>query len=244
MISDIIKDYEYCGHIINLSTKPGEEIIIRNSKPKIVSEELYNLVNSKNKRVKVYRENKLDILYDVNNKKCKYKYLKDKDIYIYEGKGIYLKENIITRLLYQDVVKTLEIIIQDKGRFLAILKSDITNSSTLNKEDIIKQLKKLDLEYSKLLELSFIGEISKEEFELKTNELNNKISEYNNILNDIKDNISKVSLLEIKFNKFISNIKYKDINKIDLIRLCIDRVVISRISRGNYDIKIKYKYEI
>lgn len=50
MISNIIKDYEYCCHIINLATKQ-EKIIARVSKHKIVLEELYNLVYNKNKRV-------------------------------------------------------------------------------------------------------------------------------------------------------------------------------------------------
>lgn len=242
-VSLVLKDYEYCGHTVNLLKRKEGPIILKDTRIAIVTEEEYALANLPSIKRKEYynsRVNKLDFIYTEDGKKLLYKKRSKTNKYMYEKNGVRILEEHLIKILINDINITLNQIKEDKESFYQILKERILKkNSKLSKKEINDNLKKLHLSYSKLLENSFLNNITTEEFEFESEKINNKINCYNEELKKSDDIEVELVLLERKFNMFISNLKEEYSNDIELIRSVINRVKIYT----NNDIEIIYKYE-
>ena len=81
-------------------------------------------------------------------------------------------------------------------------------------------------------------------FENKSKEINDKMISIKELLNQNVNIKSQLVLLERKFNMFLETIEKIPKDEIELIRMMIEKVVISKIDKNQYDVKIKYKFEL
>ena len=81
-------------------------------------------------------------------------------------------------------------------------------------------------------------------FASKSKEINDKMSYVEELLNQNVNIKSQLVLLERKFNIFLESIENTPSDEIELIRMMIEKVVISKIAKNQYDVKIKYKFEL
>ena len=105
-------------------------------------------------------------------------------------------------------------------------------------------MKGLDTEYARLLENYFLQKVTSTYFEKMSKELNDKINAIKDLLNASTNIKTQVALLERKFNMFLELIKGEPRNEIELIRMMIERVEINKTADNQYDVKIKYKFEL
>ena len=112
------------------------------------------------------------------------------------------------------------------------------------KQELEKKLKNLDAEYAKLLENYFLKKVTSKYFENMSKELNDKMNDVKDLLNASTNIKTQVALLERKFNMFLELIKEEPRNEIELIRMMIERVEINKTADNQYDVKIKYKFEL
>ena len=245
-VSEVVSDYEYCGHIVNLVRKKEPPIIIKNKRLSIVTEEEYELANKKrleHKNELESRKNKLDFIYDINGKKLIYS--KDEYGFYYSSKVFQLREKTLIKMLYTDAILVLEKMKKDTNKFYQILVKRITvKECKIPKQELEKNLKVLDAEYAKLLEKFFLQKVTSKYFEKMSKELNDKMNAIKDLLNASTNIKTQVTLLERKFNMFLELIKEEPRNEIELIRMMIERVEINKTTDNQYDVKIKYKFEL
>ena len=245
-VSEVVSDYEYCGHIVNLVRKKEPPIIIKNKRLSIVTEEEYELANKKrleHKNELESRKNKLDFIYDINGKKLIYS--KDEYGFYYTSKTFQLREKTLIKMLYTDAILVLEKIKKDTNKFYQILVKRITATECkIPKQELEKKLKNLDAEYAKLLENYFLQKVTSKYFEKMSKELNDKMNAIKDLLNASTNIKTQVALLERKFSMFLELIKEAPRNEIELIRMMIERVEINKTADKQYDVKIKYKFEL
>ena len=244
-ILSIISDYEYCGHIVNLVKRKDGQIILKDRRPRIVSEEEYELANRKrldNKKKLESRKNKLNFIYDSSGKKLFYCNCKGK--FVYQAKGFQVCEKTLIKMLYGDAISTLKEIQKNSPKFYQTLERRITiNSCKIPKQELEKKLKQLDGEYASLLEKYFMQKVTIKYFESKSKEINDKMNSIKELLNQNVNIKSQLVLLERKFNMFLESLEDIPQDEIELIRMMIEKVVISKIAKNQYDVKIKYKFE-
>ena len=81
-------------------------------------------------------------------------------------------------------------------------------------------------------------------FESKSKEINDMMNSIKELLNQNLNIKSQLVLLERKFNMFLESLEDIPQDEIELIRMMIEKVVISKIAKNQYDVKIKYKFEL
>ena len=245
-VLSIISDYEYCGHVVNLVKKKDGPIILKNRRPRIVTEEEYEFANKKRLEHKTKldsRKNKLNFIYDSNGKKLIY--TESKGNFIYKAKGFQVCEKTLIKMLYVDAVSTLKEIQNNSIKFYQTLEKRITsNSCKIPKQELERKLKQLDVEYAALLEKYFMQKVTTKYFESKSKEINDKMISIKELLNQNVNMKSQLVLLERKFNMFLETLENEPKNEIEFIRMMTEKVVISKNAINQYDVKIKYKFEL
>ena len=91
---------------------------------------------------------------------------------------------------------------------------------------------------------SFYKKITTKYFESKSKEINDKIISFKELLNQNVNIKSQLVLLERKFNMFLETMENEPKNEIEFIRMMTEKVVISKTAINQYDVKIKYKFEL
>ena len=148
-------------------------------------------------------------------------------------------------MLYTDAILVLEKIKKDSNKFYEILVKRITTAECkISKQELEKKLKNLDAEYAKLLENYFLQKVTSKYFGKMSKELNDKMNAIKDLLNASTNIKTQVALLERKFSMFLELIKGEPRNEIELIRMMIERVEINKTADNQYDVKIKYKFEL
>lgn len=185
----IATDYEYCGHSINwLRHNDEEKILLRNTHEKIITEELFFVVQEKIKSHSKVIE-KLDHLG---------KYIID----IQTGKNLLFSKKQQIYFLRQNNKKTysidrfaIERVIFLELLYLFRLYLDVYSLNVKEKNEINKQTQreKLDYEYSIIVEQYFQGKIDKAHFERKSKTILLKINELERSTDD--DNFEKKILI-------------------------------------------------
>lgn len=81
-------------------------------------------------------------------------------------------------------------------------------------------------------------------FENISKELNDKMNSIKALSNTSTNIKTHVALLERNFNMFLELMKEESRNEIEFIRMMIESVVINKTANNQYDVKIKYKFEL
>ena len=98
--------------------------------------------------------------------------------------------------------------------------------------------------YAALLEKYFMQKVTTKYFESKSKEINDKMISIKELLNQNVNMKSQLVLLERKFNMFLETLENDPKNEIEFIRMMTEKVVISKNAINQYDVKIKYKFEL
>ena len=249
----IAKDYEYCGHSLNWVRHIKEEqVLLKNTHLAIIDEDLYArtqevIKNNSTRKEKLDHLGKLlvdrttgkNLLYEkpTYNKNGKY-FLRVNNLRQYS----FLAEDI-ENILYIDVLNVIECCKFDQIKFYDIMKNRLMNGNDFDKTKINSKLKSLNNEYSALLERYFNQLITEEMYENKSKGLLLKIKELELQLERLSETQAKIALFDIKFKKFIEDLKNTPKEKFDLIRFAISKVYINNVSNNNIDMTILYKFE-
>ena len=249
----IAKDYEYCGHSLNWVRHIKEEqVLLKNTHLAIIDEDLYArtqevIKNNSTRKKKLDHLGKLlvdrttgkNLLYEkpTYNKNGKY-FLRVNNLRQYS----FLAEDI-ENILYRDVLNVIECCKFDQIKFYDIMKNRLMNGNDFDKTKINSKLKSLNNEYSALLERYFNQLITEEMYENKSKGLLLKIKELELQLERLSETQAKIALFDIKFKKFIEDLKNTPKEKFDLIRFAISKVYINNVSNNNIDMTILYKFE-
>lgn len=250
---EIAKDYEYCGHSLNwIRHKEEEKIILKNTHLAIIDEELYQktqeIINHRSKqrldhigKLIIDRESERNLLYSKNKGDIQEYYLRD----LNTNRRIYsIKAKPLEDVIYQDVINTIKCCQKDKDKMYNIYKAKLFSGKEFNPTKIKNKLQQLNTEYSKLLESYFNKTITEEKFNDCSGQMLLKIKEQEVMLNSEMDIKSKLSLFDIRFEKFIENLKVLPVDKFQLIRLAVKKIYINTIpTKTNIDITIVYKFE-
>ena len=235
--------------------------------PPIIEEELWNKANKRLKeRSKKfgnqYKENKLIYtnryplsakIYCLNDKEVFHRRIQCKDAYditwvcskyLKEGKKVCNSANIRQSEIYQifdDIITKLKINIINIPNILIRMYKNNKNNIDINikEKELHKEKEKIISKKEKILELNLEGNLSNREF----NGLNNK---YNKIVQDIDE---EIKMLKKDITKFVRNeeklkeqlSKNSKINRIrdKLIKLLLDKIIVSTINNDKYNIKLK-----
>lgn len=249
----IAKDYEYCGHSLNWVRHIKEEqVLLKNTHLAIIDEDLYArtqevIKNNSTRKEKLDHLGKLfvdrttgkNLLYEKSksNKNGKY-YLRINNLRQYS----FLAEDI-ENILYRDVLNVIECCKFDQIKFYDIMKNRLMSGNDFDKSKINSRLKSLNNEYSALLERYFNQLITEEMYENKSKVLLLKIKELELQLERLSETQAKIALFDVKFKKFIEDLKNTPKEKFDLIRFAISKVYINNVSKNNIDMTILYKFE-
>ena len=249
----IAKDYEYCGHSLNWTRHIKEEqILLKNTHLAIIDEDLFartqEVISSKSTRKEkldhlgklfVDRTTGKNLLYEkpTSNKRGKY-YLRINNLRQYS----FLAEDI-ENILYRDVLNVIKCCKFDQIKFYDIMKNRLMKGNDFDKSKINSKLKSLNNEYSALLERYFNQLITEEMYENKSKVLLLKIKELELQLDRLSETQAKIALFDVKFKKFVEDLKNTPKEKFDLIRFAISKVYINNVSKNNIDMTILYKFE-
>lgn len=255
-IWEIARDYEYCGHAVNWENHPKEErIILKNTHPALVDEDLFmrtQEVIEKRSRFKHYRDHIGRMLIDRGSGRHLF-YAKgkgktfDNTCYFFRVGNCWkykILASVIEEVLYQDVIKIIELASNDQERLYKIFKQKLFGRQECSMEKLQKRLDDLNEEYSELLEQYFLKKIPQHLFETNAEKLKSKIRINEQSVENFGNIQIRLSLYEIKFKKFLEALKTKPDNRLEIIRMAIEKVYIEEvIDRKNFKITIVYKFE-
>ncbi len=172
--------------------------------------------------------------------------------YLKEGKKLCDSPNIRESELYKifdDIIDSLEIKLSEVSKILIELyKSNKNNIDISTKlEELEKSKEKIIIKKDKLLELNIEGNITNSEFAAKNNEFNNQLESIDKEISKIER--SKMNFEEIKekneklekiLNKKIRTTSTKD----KLIELLLDKIIVSKINdnKENLELKIFFNF--
>lgn len=252
MIGKIIRDYEYCGHVINMKHSDlFEKVIMKDKLPKIIDEELYERANEimSSKRVKYdSNEHLAKIIYDSEtNKHPSYSLFEKKPRYVFKEAGYSVDVETINNIVYKECLNTIAECCSYTDKFYELYRRKLFGVSYGNKDALEQELNSLNKSYERLLEQYFSGKISEKVFENKSDELQVSIRYKEEEINNYNTHISKVKMFERKFFAFIEDIKEFQQSDLELIKTCVSRIIIenkggTRKNR-NFTIKLKFKFE-
>lgn len=238
---EVATDYEYCGHSVNW-LKHKNKIILKNTHLAIVDEDLFmrtqKVLKSRSKRkldhlgkLVVDRKSGRNLLYS-KSKISKY-FLRDTKT----NKRIYsLSAHALEEVIFQDVVDTIKAQKSGADVYRRICGRECDFEKTQ------RELEKVNVEYSKLLESYFNNVICEEEFNKQASTMLKKIKICENMLNSRQHIESEIDLFGAKFDKFLDRLKDISFDRLRLIRLAVEKVYVEDINKGKIDISIIYKF--
>lgn len=248
MIWEIIKDYEYCGHSLNLLRKEKPPILVRNTHDAIISEELFKKANdsllSRNK--KETNINHLgSILKDaITDKKMSY-YSKNKEAFYYsKGCGYSMNAKVVHSLLYNEVLNLIKNCAENSNAIKELYKKRIFKTQLYDRQALEFKLTALNEVYASLIQDFFDQKITHAKFDYQSQEFVNQITNIEKQLKEYNNYEAKVTLYENKFIKFIKSLKEQPEDAIDLIKMVVSKVLISKPKgQKEIDLTIVYKCE-
>ena len=96
-----------------------------------------------------------------------------------------------------------------------------------------------------LFEKYITGEILEDDYNTLLAKYNNQNKEYESIINDFKTNQIRLKPLSKNFGLFVEKIKKINVNyteeDLSIIKELLEEVVIEKLGRNKFNIKIKYK---
>jgi len=254
-IQTIIKDYEYCGNLINLNyttRKNVAPVTIMNTHEAIIDEETFkkaNAVITARHIVRLsddYRLTKIVRCKECGgpmhagsycNKKSSYNYT------YYSCHKCYKKINMefLHDVVYQETKKMIEDITSDKEGFERRLLEEVQSRYNYRDDKVLtKELQEITSQMKKLFENKILGLINEVTCNNKITELNVRkealdLEMYQvNKINNIKKNYLT------NFNKFMRLLSHElPVKKLDFIREFVEKIIVDK----DKTIKIIYKYQ-
>ena len=260
-IHQIIKRREYIGDVINQQyryingkeKKNDNPIILENMHEPIIDRDTFFKANNKIKIMKKTSKEILDklvsdLIRTSNDRKVYYAFkitnpATNKRSEYYENKkdNILIRIDYLHKVLYEYSLSYVKKILKNKEEYKnELLRYLIENS---NHEKRLKQinteLAEIDNLFSKIFEQYAFEEITFEEYEEKRIYYSNKQVLLTREKDELLTNNITVYEINKKVESFMDSINKKTLkmNEVDLIRLCIKKVIVKRVDK-NYDIKI------
>lgn len=249
----ILKNYEYLGKLANYKRDSEKTIIHENTHEAIITEEVYNKVQTLFKKTSLPRDLTKERLYKILytkagkcltystiTKEPKYYYKDDKGSYIINAKDVH-------ELLYNESILYLKKYKENNeefiNRYLNKIESknieDDYNKFSLDKK---KYEKRIQIYFEKFVE----GEVSKINYEFEINLCNTEIKRLNERINELaykKVEIQKQNEAFYKYLNSLENLSY-DCGKFNLIYLLIKKVTIEKKDKKEYKFNIAFKYDL
>ncbi len=255
-ITNIISDYEYCGNVINLRySQFYEPVTIKGMLPAIIDEETFKKANelrkSRNNRHKNI-DHIADLICDPISEKrhASYSMHSKEPKYSIRSTGTSISVKLLHKILYEDVLETIEECLSDVKGFYDIYKNKLFKNVSLDKSDIEKKKKSLSREYEELFEKYCLEKVSKNYFDSKANIILKDIEKCDKALEEFSLREYKFTLFNKKFKAFLEDIKKLNNTEfsLELIRMAISKVYIHDYTKKclfnkKYKIEIKYKFE-
>ena len=249
---EIIIDYEYCGHSLNLLKRDEPPILLRDTHAAIIDEELFRLANdflkSRNTRGNLGKHLGhllKDKKTNTNLTYCRSKSNPHNDYY-HSKKGKYtIKVEKIHSFLYKSVMDLIEGSLKNSDEIKEIYKKRLFKNQIVDKAQLQSKLHSLNEEYSKLMTSFFDGKVNSLYFEKKSKAFCESINAIESSLSQYSHREGELAIYEKKFNQFIEDIKkMPSDNKLDIIEMAVSKVTFEKIeSKKEIDIVIQYKFE-
>ena len=164
----------------------------------------------------------------------------------YTSRGIKgsINAEVLHKVLFRDCLEMIDKCKNKHENIFARYKNGILNGSDTKKLKLKQTLENHNIAYSKLLESYFSNNITENLFEKKSLDLQRKIKDLEEQLNNCDEAIERLRLFEIRFSRFINELKDEPQHELDIIRQVIAKVYINKIVNPNvFDITIVYKFE-
>lgn len=246
-VRDVIKDYEYCGHSINL-VKSEKPIIIKNTHHKIIDEQTYfkanQILHERHHKLKNF-DHIVNLLYDKNTNH-RFKYVVEKEPR-YRSKyiGTAINSKTLHDVLYKNVLEVIKECTNNSNIVEERYKNKLFKKGLFNKEEIENTLTKLNIEFSELVEKQFYNKITQIEYINKSKILSEKIKELEIQKEQYNNYESEIIFFKRNFNQFLENIKQLPTNQLEILRMTIGKVLIDYDKETKqYALDIYYKFEI
>lgn len=242
---EIIKDYEYCGHSVNL-LKSDNPIIIKNTHSKIIEEEIFIKANDQIKqrsRPRNKKENISKILFDKTNHKLEYRFEGE-----YKYRSKYLKTSIkastIHNILYKNIIELIQECIKNSDIVEQRFENKLFKKNTINIKQLETQIIKINNDYIKLIESLCHNKITQNTFDNKALMLSNKLKQLEEQKKSHDNQQAEYIIFKRKFNSFLESIKTAPINVIELITFAIEKVIIEKNENTKeFTFDVYYKFE-
>lgn len=257
-IHEVVNDYEYCGHSINWVCHNKEEwILLKNTHKAIIDEDLYNLAQQAIKERSYLAKHNYErpnhigkLIFDREFPDRNYLFSRHIDnssppYYFSRYSHNKIKCSILEEVVYNDIINIIQQCLENPERLYNYYKTKLFNGKEYRKDKLEDSLKLANEAYSRLIENYYNQTITELEFKKKSIKMIDVIHELENQLKDCKDNQIVIKTFDIKFKRFLEQIKNIPQNKLDVIRMAVDRIYVERCCGYNdFDITIKYKFEI
>ena len=257
MINQTIKDYEYCGHVVNLRySQFYEPVTLKGMLPQIIDEETFE----KAQKIRMSRNIKYtdvahiaDLLYDPESGKHPCYSIRDfkEPKYCFRASGYSIYVSLVHKILYQDAIEVIKLCLENKEKFYEYYKNKLFKDNGTSKEELTNRINKLNKEYELLLESFVSSKVSEQYFEKTSTELNNEIAKCEDLLKDSAVQEIKFKKFQEKFNQFLEDIKTVESEEfcILLIRKVIGKVILHDYTKKclfnkKYKLEVKYKFEL
>ena len=257
MIHQTIKDYEYCGHVVNLRySRFYEPVTLKGMLPQIIDEETFE----KAQKIRMSRNVKYtdvahiaDLLYDPESGKHPCYSIRNfkEPKYCFRASGYSIYVSLVHKILYQDAIEVIKLCLENKEKFYEYYKNKLFKDNVTSKEELTNRINKLNKEYELLLESFVSSKVSEQYFEKTSTELNNEIAKCEDLLKDSAVQEIKFKKFQEKFNQFLEDIKTVESEEfcILLIRKVIGKVILHDYTKKclfnkKYKLEVKYKFEL
>lgn len=248
---EIVKDYEYCGHSLNLLRKDEPPILVRNTHFAIITEELFKKANEQisSRTVKRLEVNHLggilkDELTGKNMTYCRGRNKSNEDFYYSKQSYFSIKAKTLHSFLYEECMSLINSCIKNSEAIKELYKKRIFKAKISDKQELEFKLASLNDEYSRLLQDFFDNRLNQIKFDKKSQELVDKIKAVEKELNEFNEYEAQVIIYERKFLKFMETIQHAPDDEVDLIKMVISKVLLSKPkAQKEIDMTIIYKFE-
>ena len=269
MIYRILKERQYTGDAVNIkSTKlsknakrtrnPSPTIIPNHHEP-IISKEQFNEVQKKLKQnsypSKINDSIRLkNFFISENGKVYCYREVRHNDNqtvgrrYVLNDLTHRFDADLAHDILYKDCINIYKQFKYSYDDFKeAYLNRINAKNDKKNLNNYYKEKKELNNRIILLFEKLALNVINEEEYKIKINKINERLKQLDIIINDYITSSSFNNALDQKidnFYKITKDIELKKINRLDLIRIMISKVIVTFDEGKKLNFRIKYKFVI
>ena len=250
MVWSLLCDREYKGDSVNLEfSRTGKApVVIEDTHIPIVTKEEFEkaqgVVHKKFTKIHMRPDNIATLMrleHDNSYVKCNYQ---DRAIPKYGATRFKLNLDLelVHNIIYEDVISFIKEALENKEVVLQQIKRKYFSSDFGDVSKLKKDLIDLNNQYSKIFEDNLLGKIPVSKFKKESEKLKVKIKKIEEIINDASLVESRIELLERRFNSFLDSIDLTK-PKLDLIRMAVKRIWVSRDEEDAIVFKIVYKFE-